>query len=55
MKVTNYNNDYLIIDFSQAIEYHTYPISELISISISGPDAPYNFTWEIPYWQREQF
>ena len=52
LSITNFNNDYLIFNFSQPVTYNQGRIEDLIEISIDGPFAPYNFSWEIPYWPR---
>ena len=55
VKVTNYNNDYLIMQFSQPVTYNSMQIDELITVSISGKEGPYNFLYSIPFWDMGQF
>lgn len=52
LKLTNYNNEYLILEFSQPVAYNTMTIEDLVTVSISGSEGPYNISWAMPYWSK---
>ena len=56
-KITNYNNNYLILEFSQPVKYSPSSIdpNKLITLSVSGDEKLYDFTYKIPYWEPNTY
>jgi hypothetical protein len=40
------------MEFSQPVAYNTMNIEDIISVSVSGPEAPYNFSYAVPFWEK---
>ncbi|CDW83830.1 UNKNOWN [Stylonychia lemnae] len=55
MQISNYNNRYLIMRFSSPVKYFGDTIDNIITLSISGPNEPYSFSWRAPYWESNTY
>lgn len=56
MKITNYDNNYLIIEFSNPVKYSQATLKEIFSVSVGGNiNQNYEISWEIPFWESGQY
>eukprot|EP00347_Sterkiella_histriomuscorum_P009708 403340186 len=53
--VTNYNNQYLILRFSSPVKYSGQELTSILTVSISGKNEPYDYSWSAPYWESNQY
>jgi len=56
-KITNYNNNYLILEFSQPVKYSPSSIdpNKLITLSVSGDEKEYDFSYKVPFWEPNAY
>jgi hypothetical protein len=55
-KLTNYGNQYLILEFSRPVKFTGVKgITDVMEVSISGSKAPYAFGWSAPYYSPNTF
>ncbi len=43
------------MQFSTAVKFSGTSIENIFKISISGSREEYDFTWEVPYWESNQY
>lgn len=43
------------MQFSSPVKYFGEDLTKIISISISGSNTPYDFSWKVPYWESNQY
>ena len=57
MRIRNYNNKYLILEFSQPVKYSPSSVdpNKLITLSVSGDEPSYDFSYKVPFWEPNTY
>lgn len=50
-ELTNYNNEFLLLEFSQPVAYREVNIQSVFDIVINGNRSDYRVSFETPYWE----
>lgn len=54
-ELTNYNNEFLILEFDQPVAYRYTSANAIFSILVEGTRPKYDVKFSVPYWPKNQY